>query len=151
MKTKTINLTKFIWLMAAMLILLTGVITSCEDNEINDLLEEEAMVDEDDNDDDDSGDDDDDDDDGDSSADLVTYQNTVKAILDNACVECHGASSATAGIQVHTFETAKAVAESGRMLARMTNTSSPMPPSGNLPASIVQDIMDWIDDGLLEN
>ncbi|MCC1483573.1 c-type cytochrome domain-containing protein [Winogradskyella immobilis] len=82
---------------------------------------------------------------------LVTYDNTAKAILDNACIECHNTVIPTAGIILDSFETARAVAESGRMIARMTSTNNPMPPSGNLPNSIIEDIMDWIDDGLLEN
>ena len=82
---------------------------------------------------------------------FVTYENTARTIIDNACVECHNTVTPTAGTILDSFEAARAVAESGRMLARMTNTSNPMPPSGNLPDSIIEDIMNWIDDGLLEN
>lgn len=120
-----------------LVLLMVSMITSCEDNELSDLLEEEVITD------DDGG--------GDGTANLVTYQNTAKAILDNACVQCHNASQANGGIRLHNYTNASSVALSGRMIIRMTSSGSPMPPSGNLPDAIVQDIMDWIDDGALEN
>lgn len=112
---------------------------SCEDNELSELLEEETITV-------DDGTTDDND-----TANFVTYQNTAKVILDNACVQCHNGTTANGGVRLHTYANAAAVAESGRMLIRMTSSGSPMPPSGNLPDALVQDIMDWIDDGLLEN
>jgi len=82
---------------------------------------------------------------------LVTYDNRVATILNSACIECHNSVQATAGIQLQNFEFARDEAESGRMIIRMTNTSNPMPPSGNLPGPVIADIMQWIEDGLLEN
>ena len=73
---------------------------------------------------------------------LVTYDNTASTILNNACVECHSTVIPTAGIILDSFDAARAVAESGRMITRMRSTSNPMPPSGNLPNSIIDDIMD---------
>ena len=82
---------------------------------------------------------------------VVTYNNTARTILDNSCVECHNVTDATAGIVLDNFEDASMVAASGRMLFRMTNTTNPMPPSGNLPPGLIASIMQWIDDGILEN
>lgn len=82
---------------------------------------------------------------------LVTYENTVKGILDTACIECHGGTMPTAGIRLDTYEGARDVADSGRMIFRMTSSNAPMPPSGNLPDPIIASIMEWIEDGLLEN
>lgn len=82
---------------------------------------------------------------------VVTYDNTARNILDNACVECHNSVQATAGIQMQNFTLASEVAASGRMIARMTDINNPMPPSGNLPDALIEDILNWIDDGLLEN
>jgi len=82
---------------------------------------------------------------------VVTYENTAKAILDSACVECHNINEQTAGVRLDAFEFAFIEANSGIMLQRMTNTTNPMPPSGNLPNNLIQDITDWIDDGILEN
>lgn len=126
--------------------LVASTTTSCESNELSELLEAEIIADDDTTDDGTGGDDTDDD-----TANLVTYQNTAKAILDNACVQCHNATTANGGVRLHNFANASAVAESGRMVIRMTSSGSPMPPSGNLPNAIVQDIIDWIDDGTLEN
>lgn len=128
------------FVVSLLIVFMVSFIMSCEDNELSDLLEEEAIADDDANDDTDDG-----------TADLVTYVNTAKGILDNACVQCHNGSNANGGVMLHTYANAAAVAESGRMIIRMTDITSPMPPSGNLPDPIIQDIMDWIDDGLLEN
>lgn len=83
--------------------------------------------------------------------DVVTYENTARAILDNACIECHNVNEQTAGVRLDAFEFAFIEADNGRMITRMTSTTNPMPPSGNLPDNLIQDIMDWIDDGILEN
>lgn len=129
---------------------LTGLVASttvsCESNELSELIESETITD-----DSTSGDDTGNDDTDGDTANLVTYQNTTKAILDNACVQCHNATTANGGVRLHNYANASAVAESGRMIARMTSSGSPMPPSGNLPNVIIQDIIDWIDDGTLEN
>lgn len=82
---------------------------------------------------------------------FVTYENTAKGILDAACIECHGGAMPTAGIRLDTYEGARDVADSGRMIFRMTSSNAPMPPSGNLPDPIIASIMKWIEDGLLEN
>jgi len=82
---------------------------------------------------------------------IVTYDNTASNILNNACIECHNSVQATAGIQLQNFTLASEVAASGRMIARMTDIDNPMPPSGNLPDALIEDILNWIDDGLLEN
>jgi len=134
------KISKKILLWNLLLIVVMGMTVSCADNELSDLLEEEIVAD------DDTGSD------GDGGVSgVVTYQNTTKALLDNACVECHNANQASGGVRLHNFENASAVAASGRMIARMTSTGSPMPPSGNLPDNIIQDVVDWIDDGILEN
>lgn len=129
-----------------LIVLVANTTISCESNELSELSEAETITDDDPSGEDTAGDDTD----GDTS-NLVTYQNTTKAILDNACVQCHNATTANGGIRLHNYTNASSVAGSGRMITRMTNTGSPMPPSGNLPNAIIQDIIDWIDDGTLEN
>ncbi|MBE14725.1 MAG: c-type cytochrome domain-containing protein [Dokdonia sp.] len=126
---------------AVIFCLMALALSSCEDNELSQLLEDESIEDP----------DEDPDSQEEGTADAVTYNNTVKAILDNACVQCHNATNANGGVRLHNYANARAVADSGRMIARMTSSSSPMPPSGNLPDPIIQDILDWIEDGLLEN
>jgi len=82
---------------------------------------------------------------------VVTYENTARAILDSACVECHNINEQTAGVRLDVFDFAFIEADNGRMLARMTDPTNPMPPSGNLPDNLIQGIIDWVDDGILEN
>ena len=103
--------------------------TSCETSSLSELAGEENQ----------------------ETVDVVTYDNTARAILDNACVECHNVNEQTAGVRLDAFEFAFIEADNGRMLARMTDPTNPMPPSGNLPDNLIEDIMDWIDDGILEN
>lgn len=118
--------------------------TSCETSSLSELAEERVSVD-------DNPVIDDGDEESEEQSNVVTYENRARLILDNACVECHNSVTATAGIRLDNFSFARDVAESGRMIARMTSQSNPMPPSGNLPDSIIEDILQWIDDGLLEN
>lgn len=82
---------------------------------------------------------------------ITTYDNTIKSILDTACIECHGGATPTAGIRLDNYESASDVADSGRMIFRMTNNNSPMPPSGQLPNPVIASVMKWIEEGLLEN
>lgn len=117
---------------------------SCETSSLSELAEERVSVD-------DNPVIDDGDEESEEQSNVVTYENRARLILDNACVECHNSVTATAGIRLDNFSFARDVAESGRMIARMTSQSNPMPPSGNLPDSIIEDILQWIDDGLLEN
>lgn len=115
--------------MYAVLFLMLGFV-SCETSTLSELAEVE----------------------GDENApEVVTYDNTARAILDNACVECHNINNQTAGVRLDAFEFAFIEADSGIMLSRMTNTTNPMPPSGNLPDNLIEDISEWIDDGILEN
>lgn len=118
--------------------------TSCETSSLSELAEERVSVE-------DNPVIDDGDEESEEQSNVVTYENRARLILDNACVECHNSVTATAGIRLDNFSFARDVAESGRMIARMTSQSNPMPPSGNLPDSIIEDILQWIDDGLLEN
>lgn len=111
------------------LLLVTFGFTSCERSSLSELAEVEDEI----------------------ILDIVTYENRAKGILDNACVECHNANQQSGGVRLDTYEFAFMEADNGRMLSRMTNTTNPMPPSGNLPNTLIEDIMDWVDDGILEN
>ena len=103
------------------------VFTSCETNSLSDLVDTTSPV------------------------ATVTYQNTTKTIFNTSCVECHNPSNASGGTTLDTYEGAAIKAMSGEMLARMTNTENPMPPSGNLPDNVIEAVAQWIEDGVLEN
>jgi mono/diheme cytochrome c family protein len=112
-----------------LMMLLTFVFTSCETSSLSELSAEE---------------------DG-TTIDIVTYENRAQEILNNACVECHNANQQNGDVRLDAYEFAFLEADSGRMLSRMTNTTNPMPPSGNLPDNLIEDIMNWVDNGILEN
>ena len=112
-----------------LIVLFTFVFTSCETSSLSEL----AAVEE------------------DMTIDIVTYENRAKGILDSACVECHNANQQNGGVRLDAYEFAFLEADNGRMLSRMTNTTNPMPPSGNLPDNLIEDIMNWVDNGILEN
>lgn len=122
----TRNNRKTVWYL---LIVLSFGFTSCETSTLSEL----AVVE------------------NDTTTDVVTYENRAMVILNNACVECHNINNQTAGVRLDDFEFAFLEADNGRMLSRMTNTTNPMPPSGNLPSVIIDDIINWVDNGILEN
>lgn len=151
MKTTLLRMAKIKFMNQKLwVLLLAGFITlsSCESSSLSELVEDSVTEQEDTQIEDGDGDQEDDQED---QSNVVTYNNRAMLILDNACVECHNSVSATAGIRLDNFSFARDVAESGRMIARMTDQSNPMPPSGNLPDAIIEDIMQWIEDGILEN
>ncbi len=104
------------------------LICSCERNSINELLGEEEIED---------------------APVIATFDNTAAPIFNNFCVECHNINDPTAGVRLDDFKFAVMDAEVA--LARMNNVNNPMPPSGQLPQPIIDEIMRWIEDGLLEN
>ncbi|MEP0262714.1 c-type cytochrome domain-containing protein [Dokdonia sp.] len=122
----TRNNIKAIW---CLLIVFSFGFTSCETNSISELAAAAA----------------------DDTIDVVTYENRAMEILNNSCVECHNINEQTAGVRLDAYEFAFIEANNGRMLSRMMDTTNPMPPSGNLPDIIIEDIVNWVDNGILEN
>ncbi len=82
---------------------------------------------------------------------LVTYTGDVKAIIDNNCIGCHGASNPQAGLSLVTYQQVRTAAENGNLIFRMNNATNPMPPSGTLSANVRAIIDAWADDGFPEN
>ena len=84
---------------------------------------------------------------------LTTYDKDVQSIISGSCATtaCHGSTTPPGGISLNTYDQVKTVAESGRMVARMNNSSNPMPPSGMLDQTLRTIIDQWVADGLLEN
>ena len=72
-----------------------------------------------------------------------TYAGSVKAILDDRCVNCHGGNLAESGIRLHTWEAASNSARRALFAIR----SGQMPPGGRVPAEEVQALADWIEGG----
>jgi len=83
----------------------------------------------------------------------VTYVANIKTIIDANCVGCHGAISPVAGVDLTTYALVRTKTEAGRVIARVTSTSSPMPPAPNprLTDADIALIQQWISDGYKEN
>lgn len=82
-----------------------------------------------------------------------TYEGDVKAIMTAHCISCHGIPLENAApMELLTYEQV-VDAVTNRDLIRRVSTSSPfsvMPSSGRLPQSTVDLMIDWDDDGLVE-
>ncbi len=80
----------------------------------------------------------------------VTYNGSIKAIIDNNCIRCHGSTPTSGAPTSYTTYTQVKNSVDG-ILNRINNTSSPMPPSGLMATGNRDLIQQWKDDGLLEN
>jgi hypothetical protein len=82
---------------------------------------------------------------------LKNYNDDVKPIIDNNCVNCHSNGGTASFYLLETYDQVRTSAASGSLYSRMTDAANPMPASGILPGTVTQIIDDWINDGLLED
>ncbi len=86
--------------------------------------------------------------------DIVTYQANVKAIIDNNCLNCHGIPQTNgATIPLVSYANVKSAVENNNLIGRISGTGpgSLMPLGGpKLPQNLIDTIMQWEVDGLLE-
>ena len=82
---------------------------------------------------------------------LKNYNDDVKPIIDNNCVNCHSNGGSASFYLLENYDQVRASAASGSLYSRMTDATNPMPPSGILPGTVTQIIEDWTIDGLLED
>lgn len=76
----------------------------------------------------------------------------VKAIFDANCARCHVPGSAQySGIPLATHAQMEAAAKNGKLVGRINNASSPMPPSGLMPACDRARIEAWVRAGAPNN
>lgn len=87
--------------------------------------------------------------DDDFEATGITYDNTVKAIIDGSCISCHdspprnGAPFALVNFdQVN--QRANAILNA---MSRQNGGAGAMPPAGRLPQNTINQIEEWIDNG----
>lgn len=80
----------------------------------------------------------------------VTYTNTVKAIIDGSCLNCHGnPPTNNAPMSLTTFDDVRSSVQSRGLITRVENGT--MPPSGtNLTTAQVQAIKDWQSGGFMQ-
>lgn len=86
--------------------------------------------------------------------DLVTYQENVKAIIDNNCISCHNNPPVNgAPMSLLLYENVKDAVENKDLIGRITGDSpgSLMPLGGpKLPQNLIDIIIQWEADGLIE-
>lgn len=84
----------------------------------------------------------------------VSYQSEVEMILTKNCATsgCHLGEFGPGGLDLSTFEDAKAIAADGQLVGRITgNSGNLMPPDGPLPECEIRKIRAWVEDGALNN
>lgn len=84
--------------------------------------------------------------------DPIAYINDIKNIVDTNCTPCHNDPQVNgAPMPLLTYDQVKQAVQQRGLLNRITSTSAPMPPTGNLPSSVTGLIQQWADEGLLED
>ena len=83
----------------------------------------------------------------------VTYENTVKAIIDGSCIGCHDNPPRNgAPFSLVSFgqvsQRANAILNA---MSRQNGAAGAMPPAGRLPQNTINQIEEWIDNGSPEN
>ncbi|MEI8203039.1 MAG: hypothetical protein WCH34_08520 [Bacteroidota bacterium] len=79
---------------------------------------------------------------------LFTFSGAVLPTILNFCSGCHSGSSPSGDINLETYSQ---IAGATNLYSRITNTSSPMPPSGLMDACKITQIKKWIDAGKPNN
>jgi len=89
----------------------------------------------------------------DQSNNGVTYENTIKAIMQSSCVGCHDNPPRNgAPFALLTYQQVSARANNIlSAMSRQNGATAAMPPSGRLPQNTINKIQEWIDNGILEN
>ena len=83
----------------------------------------------------------------------VTYTNSVKSIIDNNCVSCHGNTSPNGGLSLTNYNQVKnAMLNNGLVdrISRLSGDPQLMPTSGRMPQQTIDLVAKWNTDGLLE-
>lgn len=79
----------------------------------------------------------------------LTYQNTIKTLIDTRCAVsgCH--VSGTGRVVLTTYQGVKAIVDDGRLTQRVI-VEKTMPPAGPLPSCSIRQLEQWIADGAPE-
>ncbi len=79
----------------------------------------------------------------------VTYAGTIKAIIDNNCLNCHTSPPVNgAPIALTTYTNVKDAVQNRGLVGRIENGS--MPPNGSLTTTQIQAIKDWQAGGFMQ-
>lgn len=82
-----------------------------------------------------------------------SYTITIRSILNNNCVGCHGAVAPGAGLNLTDYNTVQTIALSGRLLGAVNQQApyKPMPPVGKLSDCNIQQLTNWKNAGAPNN
>ncbi len=86
--------------------------------------------------------------------DFVTYEANVKSIIDNNCVGCHNNPPVNgAPMSLTTFEDVREAVENRNLIGRISATDGSVMPAGGprLPQNLIDLVIQWEQEGLLEN
>ena len=87
--------------------------------------------------------------------DLVNYEDNIKSIIDNNCIYCHSNPPVnSAPMPLTTYFDVKDALENRDLIARIASTDSGfvMPFGGpRLPQNLIDLVIQWEEEGLLEN
>lgn len=77
----------------------------------------------------------------------ISYEGTVRPILENYCITCHSGNVPAAGLSLTTYEAVRYQTEKGSLLQRINNPQNPMPKGGLMPLKERMAIAKWAKNG----
>ena len=87
--------------------------------------------------------------------DFVTYDDNIKSIIDNNCITCHSSPPVNgAPMQLTTYDDVKNAVENRGLISRISSMDNGfvMPFGGpRLPQNLIDLVIQWEQEGLLEN
>lgn len=87
--------------------------------------------------------------------DFVTYEDNIKAIIDNNCIGCHSSPPVNgAPMALTTFNDVRDAVENRNLIERISTTDAGflMPFGGpRLPQNLIDLVIQWEQEGLMEN
>ncbi|WP_299120833.1 hypothetical protein [uncultured Winogradskyella sp.] len=85
---------------------------------------------------------------------VVTYEDNIKTIIDNNCIFCHSNPPTNgAPMSLTTYLDVKDAVENRNLIGRISATDASVMPAGGqrLPQSIIDLVIQWQAEGLIEN
>ena len=82
----------------------------------------------------------------------TSYANTIAPIINNNCIGCHSITTPSGGIVLSSYASIKAIVNNGQLKASVIDRSStPMPPTYTINACSINQLNNWINNGMPEN
>lgn len=82
----------------------------------------------------------------------ITYNGTVKSIINANCTSCHGSPTTnSAPMSLTTYSQVRSAVETRGLINRINDVNNPMPQSGLMSQTNRDLIQQWVNDGFLEN